>query len=660
MKPALEWTLEKRVFYPTYTEKTGPLLRQITSKNQDELVKTASVQLYPLEIQDYIKNAKPLPGKTQVLINAMGASDWYGPNSNGDYFLEKTLSHKGDDYGYKTFETDAFPYRHHLNYGEPFAYGGRPKVAAYDKGMHRVHLVVIIDNNKCPDLIESINGGGFPEVSMGCRLPWDECSICGHHAKVVEDHCEHCKLPILGDIMPDGRVACMINVYPRFHDISFVIRGAERASSVMRKIAMDLTKTANGTFFSLPSYLYPQLLKTAIIEDKTAEIQKEIPLETEDVEQVTSPNGAVITIVDAAADVKDREPAIPSDVLERIASLCPTLGSILQSFTSLGMYPKPEEFQKIVLMLSGKKPLADSLEQQGIVFDEQDGQAALAQDPSLEEQITGCEKVSSEAVALLQPYFEDRSCFPVQLCERVTKLATLFPSKDGYQTSETKSPVVTGASVLPALGILAGLYLLGKHRMLPSFFSKLVGADVGTLSPFAIPMLAAAGIAAAQVGGRMSVADFPVRVANRWSPEMTRMYFEREGFEKGASLADSFKWGALAVAPMYLYAGHQKLKEMQGEPIGPVDQLVTQYPMMATLLAALMGPKLVKGLKARTGFTKTSSDQEINNFLHKVFSSARFSFAKRGGEGFSKFAASDYGKVYFNLKTIEAIINLIR
>ena len=48
------------------------------------------------EASDWSKRIQPTPGKTYILVLAMGASEFYGPNRNGDAFRESEIHHKSE------------------------------------------------------------------------------------------------------------------------------------------------------------------------------------------------------------------------------------------------------------------------------------------------------------------------------------------------------------------------------------------------------------------------------------------------------------------------------------------------------------------------------------------------------------------------------------
>ena len=59
--------------------------------------KTAAPGLLP-EVVQYIENLRPRDDAQYVLVNAMGASEYFGSNINGDHFPETALIHKPDDW----------------------------------------------------------------------------------------------------------------------------------------------------------------------------------------------------------------------------------------------------------------------------------------------------------------------------------------------------------------------------------------------------------------------------------------------------------------------------------------------------------------------------------------------------------------------------------
>jgi hypothetical protein len=213
-------------------------------------VKTAGV--HP-EIQAFKQNLSPEPDKTYLHILALGAGEFYGSNLNNDYFPWDGLSHDHTKiphkyvHGYKTF-LNAHAFAHHQNNDPTKAYGD-VLVSVLNEKMKRVELIAVVDHAKCRALggdkiLEKLIEGKDMATSMGCRIPYDTCMICGNNAPTRKEYCE-CMLKRAGQILPDGRKVCVTNPFPRFFDISFVYIGADRTSHVLEKIATAVDMGAN-------------------------------------------------------------------------------------------------------------------------------------------------------------------------------------------------------------------------------------------------------------------------------------------------------------------------------------------------------------------------------------------------------------------------------
>jgi inorganic pyrophosphatase len=240
----------------------------------DGLIKTASASarsnLHP-QIADFVRVVRPSKHGIYVLVNALGAGEIWGSNINGDHFPERELIHAPSDweklpvyrmkevgkkweYGFPTF-MGAHPYKHHQNKDSSRAFGS-VEIAVWNPKMRRVELVVYLDRELCKrfdayDIIERIERGEFPDVSMGCKVPFDVCSICQHRSKTPKDYCEHAK-QMMNKIFPDGRKVFVYNPRPRFFDISFVFIGADKTAKVMAKLASRGAQVCLGEFCVVP------------------------------------------------------------------------------------------------------------------------------------------------------------------------------------------------------------------------------------------------------------------------------------------------------------------------------------------------------------------------------------------------------------------------
>ena len=252
--------------------------------------KQASVNLLP-SVLDYIADLRPIPGAQYVLVNAMGAGEYYGSNINGDHFEEAGLIHeppgwtgsplldkgagKKWTYGYPTFY-NAYPYAHHKNKDPSRAYG-EVELAVWNDRMKRVELVCRVDHDKCQrfggvPVWDKLKAGQYPDVSMGSKVCYDLSSITTDWELYREALAKHNpkKYPYPGlavldfhkklkakngvgirglsitrkdydewtrnhmnQILPCGRKVFVYNPYPRFFDISFVFIGADRTAKTM-------------------------------------------------------------------------------------------------------------------------------------------------------------------------------------------------------------------------------------------------------------------------------------------------------------------------------------------------------------------------------------------------------------------------------------------
>lgn len=216
-----------------FKDDTDPVVSVLDISNpKDSLVKAAADK----RIDAFVSDLEPIEGKMYLHINAMGAGEYYGSNKNGDYFPEENLRAY-----FKTFETTpAHFYRHHIN-KDPAKANGKVIYAIYNERMHRVELIVEVDRVLASDIEAKIATGEYPLTSMACKTPFDICSICGNKARTRQEYCTHL-VNELNEIRPDGRKVMAINSGPlAFFDISYVIRPADVTSSILTKVANEIS-----------------------------------------------------------------------------------------------------------------------------------------------------------------------------------------------------------------------------------------------------------------------------------------------------------------------------------------------------------------------------------------------------------------------------------
>lgn len=186
------------------------------------LNKRASAPLF-----DFSK-IKASDNETLVHLLALADGEFLGANRNGDYFPKEA-----NQKYHKTF-LKAHYFHDHVN-DDPKHSFGRVVAAAHNDKMHRVELIVAIDNNKGAKDLDELEKKGEFGVSMACRVPYDICSICNNKAKTRAEYCKHAS-HMMGRILEDGRQVYVVNDHPDFFDISKVWRPADRVAYTFRKL----------------------------------------------------------------------------------------------------------------------------------------------------------------------------------------------------------------------------------------------------------------------------------------------------------------------------------------------------------------------------------------------------------------------------------------
>jgi len=222
------------------------------------LVKQAG-EMMPI-IKNWMDAYQPDDNKIAVLVNALGSSEYWGQNVNGDIFPESALvhecaNHPGTQHPYDDFTgkiippygawtfMHAHPFVHHQN-KDPNRAFGKVVLWTWNPRMHRVELIILLDKKLALEhgaqhVIDRILAGEFPDVSMGCKVPYDICTLCAHKSKTRKDYCNCIRYMGMGKIMDDGRRIGVVNTYPRFFDISFVFIGADKTAKVMCKLGSE-------------------------------------------------------------------------------------------------------------------------------------------------------------------------------------------------------------------------------------------------------------------------------------------------------------------------------------------------------------------------------------------------------------------------------------
>lgn len=209
---------------------------------KNNIKKNSSIEVYtfPEELVDACKKLKKTPNKSYMVVHVIGASEYWGPTVDANYFAEEELKK-----AHKTYETEGNNYINHVMSAGHF---GKVLKSVYDDIMKRVLVLTEIDFNKFKDIklpkstVEKIktallNGEQVP-ISNGALPEYDECNICGNKRyKGSDPMCVHFKYS-MGKILPDGRRVVMLNKNIKFDDLSFLtLAPADRSAITLKKVA---------------------------------------------------------------------------------------------------------------------------------------------------------------------------------------------------------------------------------------------------------------------------------------------------------------------------------------------------------------------------------------------------------------------------------------
>jgi hypothetical protein len=213
--------------------------RGLIGDDRAEFIKVASPMFLPM-----IDNLKLAKDDVPVHQIALGASEAYGPNRNGDGFKEAECRAHHD-----RFVKYARWYRNHKNKDPKQSYG-HFKASAYNDEMRRVELLGILNGSKeaaerngglvADKELEKLAKGEDIPGSMACRVAHDVCSNCLNKAATRADYCTEdtcvgtngekrggCKHN-LTKVGSDGHVLHVDNPDPYWFDYSNVFRPADR------------------------------------------------------------------------------------------------------------------------------------------------------------------------------------------------------------------------------------------------------------------------------------------------------------------------------------------------------------------------------------------------------------------------------------------------
>lgn len=303
----------------------------VEAPNQDAFEKVARVIDFPAHVTydpDYI----------YLWIRIVSSGEHYGPNKNGDYFpLQELLSY------YETFR-DGHPFKNHENKLVEKAIGRIYDVRFNDE-MKTVEVFKSIDKKVAPEIVRGYQKGYLTDVSMGCKVPYTVCSVCGNKAKRQSEFCKHVKDHRLA-FLPSGERVYEINYQPRFHDSSVVLTGAERVAKAIMIIDEP------------PAGVEPTFKKIA----STDGVSRYVPLTEKEMEKVAAYKEQNHPLLRPPSMEKK---AGLSDIMSKIAELEKEItGKIvgMQVDDTLSKSDRVQDVGRIIRFLTDERFDAESLE----------------------------------------------------------------------------------------------------------------------------------------------------------------------------------------------------------------------------------------------------------------------------------------------------------
>lgn len=545
----------------------------------NSLIKTAG---YSEELINFIKTLVPKEDITYALVNALSAGEYYGSNRNGDYFPEDALIKQ-----HGTFTTMGHVYQHHVN-KDPLRSYGKPVFSFYNPGMHRVELIVELVNQKAKHIIDALDKGELPAVSMGCKVPFDVCSICGNKAKTRADYCDHLREK-MNSVLMDGRRVYAINLEPKFFDISFVTIPADRTAGVISKILLESNKKAEYRDNNIKT---AELLEKRASFETMAEIKKNISGKIEAVSE--DPKHLIV----------NSQKRLSQEQVEKLSEY--PMEDVLSTMLALRIMPVRQDFQKLALYNLGYKEAADMLDKEGAVFSvNPDANTIELPNVSIE---NFNEKIAVEVLgndiekmANTKPLIISRILTKYALFNEGQQNVFVNPAREftgeqlepslfhkvffGHKQEPVKSPIRNPALAMGALGALyMGYVSLQNSVMQPS--------NMGQFKTFLLkyPWLAPVFLAAA--GGTVfkGMQEAHYRTSPIFSNNLT----------KTAGLDKWIRNIIIAVPPSYYYSYRAEEKARRGEPITGIENFVRKHPLLTSYAAGIGATKLLSKVASNT------------------------------------------------------------
>jgi len=308
---------------------------------------------------------------TYVIVAPLGADESWEQTINGDAFERKHLATVNPKFGHKTFETHGRAYMHHRNTDPMRSFGDFPCMF-FNDAMDRCEGIWRLIHDDAPKVVGAQrtidtyrSGKDFP-ISMGCKVPYDVCSICNNKAETPANYCDHVHDPGFGSIFPDGRKMRVMNPFPLFFDLSAVDTNAAPEATPLGWIFPELiaflktlSKTSGHTKASSASFrdvkrshriIVPSAYLAAYhdgVDSRSRKLTKASGLEPIKVSDMIKQIPAMATEV--LTPLSKSEDNISPDKIEDIVKSSSSQIGCLSNLASLGIVLRPEEFRHMVM-----------------------------------------------------------------------------------------------------------------------------------------------------------------------------------------------------------------------------------------------------------------------------------------------------------------------
>ncbi len=591
--------------------------------------KVAKYDTLMQEMRDFISGLTPKKNKAYLLIAAMGDQNW-GANRNADFWPTEALSHKGHDYGYLTFEDSGHWYHQHNNKDPQKSYGKVIK-SIYNPQMCRIELIVEVDLEKDDVIRTMLENGEVIQVSMGSNVGYDVCKVCHPNwlefykipesdmvklaaatnledvydigrrngvdlsyikelnskggpvgiSSKTEKYCHHMKFH-RNRLMSSGERACVVNLRPKFFDISWVKTNADKSAFVLDKVAEEIEQADENELARRLIENEKRAEEKKAIEDKKADISKDVPGEvvSDDAEAIKEYYTQKLI-----PEIMPYEKEIPDNVIDMAAKKY-SLGEILSTFMTMGMFPHPREFQRIILIQLGDNDALSAMSSPENVLTPTILNAIAPQlsgDPGLDFGIKH-DNISLDLGRMLEQFVPQRSYYRPYVAKRIVMIKKAeYNRSNAYMVSDPNPP-----KVVPALlAAVAGIYLAARHSGSGELNNLLTGAveHKGKL----LAGLAGAGLLYS--GIRAHNREMNANAKFNQFQEIERQRRDWDRMQKMSSFGEAVASVGVPLLGSYLMAGHSINKAQRGEDPGTIGTFFAKYPLVAGLgMAAVINP----------------------------------------------------------------------